>query len=174
MKYECRYCQLVALIMVVLPCLLLLGGCVSLSDDQWAHALAPAIYDAVGFGDFPESTGVIFVEDCPIEGSVSAILVLGKEKRRQYLEFVAWRTDYAWIKEWSLQVRSAAKTDVLSFVRDSMELLRTSEVSVAVVAFSPKSILRDELEALVQDFPQFAHKVAYDPEDLRGLALDPE
>ena len=145
----------------------------SLSDDQWGHLLAPVIYDEVGFGDFPESTGVIFVEDCPIEGSVSAILVLGKEKRRQYLLFIAGLADHAWIEEWSLQVRSAAKTDVLSFVRDSMELLRTSEVSVAVVAFSPKSILRDELEALVRDFPQFAHKVAYDPQDLREIGVVP-
>ena len=167
MKYTCRYCRLVALVIVVLPGLLLVGGCVRLSDDQWAHAFAPIIYDEVGFGHFPESTGVIFVEDCQIEGSVSAILILGKQKRRQYLRYIAGYADYAWIREWSLQVRGAAKTDALSFVRDSMELLRTSDVDAAVVAFSPKSTLRDELESLVLDFPHFAHKVAYDPQDLR-------
>ena len=167
MKYTCRYCQLVTLVMVILACVLHLGGCVRLSDDQWAHALTPVIYDEVAFGGLPESTGVIFVEDCQIEGSVSAILVLGREKRRQYLQYVAGRADYAWISGWTLQVRGATRTDLLLFVRDCMELLRTSDVDVAVVAFSPKSKLRNELETLVLDFPQFAQQIAYDPQDLR-------
>lgn len=153
----------ITLIVVVPLYLLFAVGCFNFSNEQWSQMLAPAVYDGLMFRDLPESSGVIFVEDCPIEGAFSSILILDNEKRLQYLQFIAGQADYTWIKEWSLQIRCAAKTDVLLFVKDSIELLRSSDVSVAVLAFSDESELHYELKAIVSNDPQFVKIVPFNP-----------